>query len=193
MWLLAPAVWWLLDRDWNARLRGRRSAAALFMLGVLWCAASALYWKSWKFAFDHPALEFRMRALPNAARLYRRLGLTDDVEVLAENIAARELGSRWDLDGVYIWNLGFNRALWIIPRRAWRRGGGLRWCPSLRSEVACHSEAQVFEREGECLKLRNSSEIPFERHSFFGEYVMIWTDSEVLRGELFTAWPVYLR
>ena len=94
--------------------------------------------------------------------------------------------------GVYVWNLGGGRSLWILPERTLDRLQRFRWTlsgvPRYRTVPAGN---RVFRMEGEAVGLTPCGITRFRTHPFFGAYVLVWVESVV--SDLDADVPVFLK
>jgi hypothetical protein len=149
------------------------------------CVATSIWLGTYRFLRGEWISFFSLnRAKPEVAALYRLTNFSDDVEAIVENIQGRELVVPHDFHGVYIWNLGARRSLWIVSKRAFRRGFPLRvQLHPANTYVVDELRAVFAVEDGSAIDagviLRAREGVEFVSHPHFGGYVSLWLGAEV--------------
>lgn len=120
VWLLAP-LWFVVFRriprrfqfspqglGWTAAILLTLAFAVHFRTGLLLGKNIDRFGGSW-------------RARPEVAALLRIFPYVGDVETLAENVMGEELRHPSRFRDVYLWDLGHDQHLWLLPERALAR------------------------------------------------------------------------
>jgi hypothetical protein len=151
------------------------------------CAVSvALMWW-WLSTFKFLAGEWMLfsslnRASPEVAAIYRRSKFHDDIEPLVENIRGRELQAAHEFNGIYVWNLGRGRSLWVVSKRALNRIGSVGLKLKSDREINRSALSEVFRTEdhqGGRILLFPRKDTLCKRHPVWGGYRFIWLAAEV--------------
>lgn len=117
VWLLAP-LWFALfrriPRQFQLSARGAGWIAALLL-----SAALGVHLRTYQLlGKDIRRFGGAWRARPEIAAILRGWPFAGDAEVLAENIMGEELRHPSRFRDVYLWDLGHDRQLWLLPERA---------------------------------------------------------------------------
>lgn len=156
--------------------------SALWWLGTYRCLRG-----DWRHLLSSPN-----RLRPEIAALYRLSHLHDDVEPIVESIKGQELRFPHDFRGVYVWNIGGGRSLWVISKRAYQALGGIEVDCAPQSQLDTTALSELFSlepRDTTTFALTTLRGVAFERHPYLGSYRLLWVGVEVRaikgRAELF--------
>jgi hypothetical protein len=209
VWYLAP-LYWLPFELGTAACGAVREAPigrgtvynlllGIFVCGVVVATGSSLWLGTWRMALGRSEhFSSLHRATPEVAALYRTTHFDDDPECIAENILQQELGTPQQFNGVYIWNLGAHRSLWLISKRAFLR----------REKVTVtihqptpHAAQGALKELSELFKIsaRHAPQFiltptrwsGFRHHPVLGGYHFVWVAAEITQASSYV--PVAVR
>jgi hypothetical protein len=179
VWALAPGLWLALDAAGRPGPHGRGWRLG-FTASALVAAGLVIYFQTYELA----GLEIRKfggcwRARDETARLARVLPLRDDPEVVAENVLGREIPYPLAFNGIYIWNLGRGRSLWIVSRRALRAGNGAWWPATEVPAFRSYPPGRPFVKEGAFVRLDPARVTAWRSHPVLGDYLELGVRAEI--------------
>ncbi|MBM4148551.1 MAG: hypothetical protein FJ224_05860 [Lentisphaerae bacterium] len=182
VWLLAP-LWHCLFSRMPARFfadavskafTGALAVSAVLLWGI---GAMDLLYKNID-RFGHI-----WRAQPQTAFLVRHGWPAGDAEVLVENILGRELGTPRAFRGVYMWDLGADRHIWVLSGRALRAGVPLVLAAAPGSQVSARAvprqRVEVTEQDGAVKITLPDAPYAVRTHPVLGDYVILRTRGQV--------------
>lgn len=208
VWYLAPLYWLPFETAADTRghtrghtLRSLFSLARVCILtfGIAVATSSTLWLGSWRMALGRSAQFFSLnRATPEVAALYRATHFEDDPECIAENILQHELGTPYQFDGIYIWNLGAQRSLWLISKRAFLRrqkvSVTIRQQHSGGTPGSLQKLSELFQISGQHAPqfvLKPTRWSGFTQHPVLGGYHFVWVDAGIEQATSFV--PLVVR
>jgi hypothetical protein len=179
VWLSAPLLFAALRGAPRAAPGPGRAHRVAFAGAALLTALVAWHFHDGRMlGKDVAAFGGGRRAQPEVAAVYRHLRYRDDVEVLTENILGHELEFRKDFNGVYVWNLGRGRSVWIVSGAALDRLQRLSWpaaaAPAYRAEPT--GSVRFEARDGTVRLLRGTGTLAVD--AVYGRYARVWMDAE---------------
>jgi len=182
VWFLAPLWYVVLSGPWLDQGLGRRAGRALFIMAVTASLLLIGYFRTWELLGKNVSRFYGgCRNVSEVAALYSALEYHDDVEVLAETVLGHHLQSPRSFSGVYIWNLGTGKSLWVISRRDVNDQGAFVWktegVPVYRSIPEGNV---VFAKETDStVRLAVGQLARFTTNTVLGAYILVWVDREV--------------
>jgi len=194
IWLLAPLWYIVLNRDWGIRKLRKDGRSILFYLALAINMGLIIYFRSHLLIRkDIGKFATCRRAVEEVAAFHRLIPYHDDVEIMVENITGQEMFFRLgSFNGIYIWNLGDNRSIWIISRRALRNLRRLNWEEKRIPRYRVSPENNtVFREENGTITLSPDKINKFCRHPLAGDYVLVRVNRTV--GRISSNVPVFVR
>ena len=172
VWLMAPFHFLLISYSSLISTRKKASilGATLFLLVVLG-------WGVWRFPIKNVNNLFYQA--PAAKYIYKVFPIIEDIEVISEIILQREIPSSDYFTDLYIWNLGKNSSLWIVPSKVINGSGRIWWLtngipPNYSSPVS-----KPFRVKGPAVTLNRKGIPGYNYHPVLGSYLTIWVDRSV--------------
>lgn len=190
VWFLAPLYVLpfyseILRKRWSMVGWWCGAVTVVVCLGTLWWLGTYRCLKGdWRYLLSSPN-----RLRPEIAALYRWSHLHDDIEPIVESIRGQELRFPHDFRGIYVWNLGDNKSLWIVSKRAYQNLKGIEVEFAAEGEMATESLLKLFSPKhlgARTFALEAVRGVRFDRHPYYGGYHLLWVTGDVssLRGRL---------
>ncbi len=195
IWLLAP-LWFALFQRLPRRFHAAPAGLA-WTTALLLNVAAAVHFRTLPLlAKEIDRFRCAWRARSEVAALLRALPFAGDAEVLAENILGAELPHPGRFRDVYVWDLGHDRHLWLLPERALARGEPILLRPAdprAFSIAAAPAQPLPLQAQGDLLRLQFSREaLPrLRRHPVLGGYLVLRSHGRI--ESLATRLPLRLR
>jgi len=158
--------------------------ALMVSLAIVWWLGTYRCLKGdWRYLLSSPN-----RLRPHVAALYRWSHLHDDIEPIVESVRGQELRFPHDFRGIYVWNIGGGKSLWVVSKRAYQalRGIEVEFAADGAAGISTLSQLFLLEaRDTRTFALHAVQGVPFDRHPYYGSYRILWVDAEVrsLRGQ----------
>jgi len=181
VWILSPLWYFLLSGTppqqgaWK-----RRGIIALMTLMACNVAVIATFKYDRLVRKDIRQMAVARRGVPEVAALYSLLHYNDDVEILVETIVGKELASKTQFNGVYIWTLGPTSSLVVIAERAGDQPEAVEWKSS--EPFSCRtipSGNHLFRFTNGMARLEIPPGARYRSHPYWGNYILIWLDMAV--------------
>ncbi len=191
VWILAPLVFAVTHGPWLPGPSLRAPRAAVFAAGVALNLVLVAHFQTQLLANkDIRRFGGSWRARPEVARIYRFIPYPDDVETLVENIRGRELPIPRHFNGLYAWDLGGGRSLWIISARLLRDTRGTTWPDNALPRYTARPPNDVFEFRDGVVRLAPEKITGFVEHPVLGGYVEVRMQRAV--PEIVTDMPLFI-
>lgn len=195
VWLLAPlwfALFLRLPRRFQLSPGGLGWIAALLLTLVF-----VMHFRTYQLlGKDIHRFGGSWRARSETAALLRALPYAGDAEVLAENIMGEELRHPSRFRDVYLWDLGHDQHLWLLPERALFRDLPVfirTDAPQGISFSARPAQSLPLETQGDVFRLQFSRDPPprMRRHPVLGNYLILRSQGRI--DAIATRQPLRLR